>query len=85
MAMKENTKRILAFLQEHSEEDLTHNDVAAALELGPRQVIGSFNSFVKKAWGYREEAVVEIDGAAKTIKFLKLTEEGLAINVGELE
>ena len=85
MAMKDNTKRILVFLQENAGEDMTHNDVAEALDLGPRQVIGSFNSFVKKAWGYREEAVVDVDGAKKTIKFLKLTDDGLAVNVAELE
>lgn len=85
MAMKENTKRILVFLQENAGEDMTHNDIAEALELGPRQVIGSFNSFVKKGWGYREEATVEIEGAKKTIKFLKLSEEGMAVVVAELE
>ncbi|KFZ25969.1 MAG: hypothetical protein KQ78_01925 [Candidatus Izimaplasma bacterium HR2] len=85
MAMKENTKRILSFLQENASEDMTHNEVAEALELGPRQVIGSFNSFVKKGWGYRVEATVKIDGADKTIKFLKLNDEGLAVDVAALE
>ena len=85
MAMKENTKRILVFLQENNGEDMTHNDVAKHLDLGPRQIIGSFNSFVKKGWAYREEATAEIDGKNKTIKFLKLTDEGLAVVVAELE
>lgn len=83
--MKENTKRILVFLQENASEDMTHNEVAKALELGPRQVIGSFNSFVKKGWGYRIEATVKIDGTDKTIKFLKLNDEGLAVDVAALE
>jgi len=81
--MKESTKKILVFLQDNNGEDMTHNDVAKALNIGPRSVIGSFNSFVKKGWAYREEATVEIEGKEKTIKFLKLSEEGLAVVADE--
>lgn len=77
MAMKENSKAILTYLQENDGQDLTANDVAAALDLSAKSVNGSFTAFQKKDLGYREEAEVEMpDKSHKKVKYLRLTEKG---------
>jgi hypothetical protein len=78
--MKENTRRVLDYLKENQGADLTAADVAAALDLDPRSVNGSFTSFCKKGLGVREEAQVEKDGKYVDVKFLKLTDAGIAFD-----
>lgn len=80
--MKENTKAVFSYLKEHDGEKITNTDIAEALGLTPRQITGSVNSFVKKGWAQRSEAVnVELeDGTQKAVKFISLTEAGLAVN-----
>lgn len=80
-AMKENTKAILNYLKENNGEQITAQEIADALGLGVRSVIGSVNSFVKKEWAVRTEPVkVEIDGEKKDVRFISLTEAGLAVD-----
>ena len=69
-AMKENTKAIFMYLKEHNGEQITAQEIADALGLGVKSVIGSVNSFVKKEWAVRSEPV----------KFISLTEAGLAVD-----
>lgn len=79
MATSINTIRILNYLKEVNDQNVTADDVAEALGLTKKSVIGSFNSFVKKNIGYRiEEEVVNADGTKATIKYLKLNDEGMA-------
>lgn len=81
--MKENTKKVLTYLQEHDGEDLTAADVAEALDIPKKSVEGAFTSFCNKSkgWGYRQEAEAELsDGSHKAIKLLRLTEAGLAVD-----
>ncbi len=82
MAMKENSKRILNYLKEHDGEDLTAADVSAALGIEKRSVDGSFTSAIqKKGYGVRVPAEVELeDGSHKAVKYLKLTDEGFALD-----
>lgn len=82
MAMKENTKAIFNYLKEHNGEKLTNTDIADALGLTSKQVTGSVNSFVRKGWAQRSEAVnVELeDGTQKSVKFISLTEEGVTVD-----
>ena len=82
MAMKENTKAIFNYLKEHNGEKLTNTDIADALGLTSKQVTGSVNSFVRKGWAQRSDAVnVELeDGTQKSVKFISLTEEGLTVD-----
>lgn len=82
MAMKENSARILNYLKENTDKNLVAADVAEALELGVKQVDGSFTSAIqRKGYGYREEAEIELeDGKHKTIKYLRLTDAGLALD-----
>ena len=84
MAMKENTKTVITYLQGLAETDnVTAADVAAALNLEKRSVDGIFTSAIqRKGHGVRVAAEVELeDGTHKAVKFLKLTESGRALDV----
>lgn len=81
MAMKENSRNVLAFLKQHNGEELTSADVAEALGITKRSVDGSFTALQKKGLGVRTPAEVENpDGTHKPIKLLSLTAEGMAFN-----
>ena len=83
-AMKENTKKVITYLQGLSDSDnVTAADVADALGLEKRSVDGIFTSAIqRKNLGVREEAEIELDdGTHKKVKFLKLTDAGKAIDV----
>ena len=81
MAMTENSKKVLKFLQAHNGEDLTAADVSAALEIPKKSVDGIFTAFQKKDWGIRTPAEIELDtGGHKPIKLLSLTELGMSID-----
>ena len=81
-AMKENTRKVFEFLKTHNDKDLTAADVAEALELEKRQVDGIFTSALqRKQLGVRIEAERENDqGTHDKVKYLKLTEAGMAFN-----
>ena len=83
-AMKENTKKVIKYLQGLGTSDnVTAQDVADALGLEKRSVDGIFTSAIqRKALGLREEAEIELeDGTHKKVKFLKLTDAGYAVDV----
>ena len=82
MAMKPNTKAVIEYLQGQNGADLTAADVAEALGREKRQVDGIFTSAIQRQQvGFREEAEVEVeDGTHKKVKFLKLTEAGMALD-----
>lgn len=80
MAVSENSLKVISYLQGLKGADVTANDVAEALDLTGRQVNGIFTGAIqKKGLGIREDAdIVLEDGSHKTVKFLKLTETGMA-------
>lgn len=78
MALKENSLNILNYLKDNADKQLTCDDVAEALGLNKRSVVGSFNSFVKKGLGVRVDGEVETADGVKAVKFLTLTAAGLA-------
>lgn len=82
MAMKENSKKVLNYLKSVHGEDVTAADVAAACGLEKRQVDGIFTSALqRKGYGVRVPAEIELDdGTHKAVKFLKLTDTGLALD-----
>lgn len=82
MAMKENSKKVLNYLKEINGEDVTAADVANALKLEKRSVDGIFTSAIqRKGLGVRTPAEIELeDGTHKTVKFLSLTEAGMAFD-----
>lgn len=80
-AMKENTRKVFDYLKDNYGKDMTAADVAEALGLEKRSVDGSFTSFQKKGLGIREPAEVENpDGTHAKVKYLRLTEAGLAFD-----
>lgn len=81
--MKENTKKVITYLQNNDGKDLTAADVAEALGVDKKVVDGVFTSAIqRKDLGVRIPAEVELaDGTHKTIKFLKLNDDGMAIDV----
>jgi hypothetical protein len=82
MAMKENSKKIFMYLKDNHGANMTAQDVAEALGLEKRSVDGSFTSALqRKGLGIRVPAEVELeDGSHKQVKFLVLTETGLAFD-----
>lgn len=80
--MKENTRKVFDYLKENDGRDMTAADIAEALGLEKRQVDGIFTSaFQRKGLGVREPAEVELsDGSHQKVKFLRLTDEGLALD-----
>lgn len=80
MAMKENSKKVLAYLKSVNGQDVTAADVADALGLEKRSVDGIFTSAIqRKGLGIRTPAEIELaDGTHKAVKFLSLTDTGLA-------
>lgn len=84
MAMKENSKNVLNYLkgQNSAAVPVTSADVADALGLEKRQVDGIFTSAIqRKGLGVRVPAEVELeDGTHKQVKFLQLTDAGMAFD-----
>ena len=82
MAMKENSKKVLIYLKEINGANVTSADVAAELGLEKRQVDGIFTSAIqRKGLGLRTPAEIELeDGTHKAVKFLSLTDAGMAFD-----
>lgn len=82
MAMKENSVKVLNYLKEVNGQNVTAADVAEALGLEKRSVDGIFTSAIqRKGLGIRTAAEVELeDGTHKAVKFLSLTDEGMAFD-----
>ena len=82
MAMKENSKKVLEYLKTVAGQNVTAADVADALGLEKRSVEGIFTSAIqRKGLGVRTAAEIELeDGSHKAVKFLSLTEAGMAFD-----
>ena len=82
MAMKENTKRVFEYLKKVN-DNVTAADVADALGLEKKTVDGIFTSAIqKKGYGVRIPAEVELDdGSHRPVKFLKLTDAGMSLDL----
>lgn len=83
MAMSENSKKVLNYLKEvHGGDPVTAADVAEALDIPKRSVDGAFTSAIqKKGFGVRVPAEIELeDGTHKDVKFLELTDAGMAFD-----
>lgn len=82
MAMKENSVKVLNYLKKVNGQDVTAADVAEALGLEKRQIDGIFTSALqRKGLGVRVPAEIELeDGTHKAVKFLRLTDAGMAFD-----
>lgn len=85
--MKPGTRAVLTYLQQHPNDDITALELSEILNINRRSVDGSFTrGIVAKDWGYREEGEIQLaDGSHKTVKFFRLTDEGKAVNLDEIE
>ena len=82
MAMKESTRKVFDYLKTVNGQNVTAADVAEALGLEKRSVDGIFTSAIqRKGLGIRTPAEIELDdGTHKAVKFLSLTDAGLAFD-----
>ena len=82
MAMKENTRIIWDYIVANADKDITAQDIADATGLGVKSVNGIVTSaFQRKGLMERVSAEIECeDGTHKTVKFIRLTEAGLAFD-----
>lgn len=80
--MKENTRKVFDYLKANNGANMTAADVAEALGLTKKQVDGIFTSALqRKELGIRVPTEVELeDGSHATVKFLKLTDAGMAFD-----
>lgn len=87
MAMKENTKKVFEYLKGIGNDNVTAADVANILGLEKKSVDGIFTSAIqKKGYGVRVPTEVELDdGTHKTVKFLKLTDDGMALDLDQAD
>lgn len=82
MAMSENSAKVLNYLKGINGQNVTSADVAEELGLEKRQIDGIFTSAIqRKGYGVRVPAEIELeDGSHKQVKFLQLTDEGMAFD-----
>lgn len=83
MAMKENSKKVLNYLKSINGANVTAADVAEATGLEKRSVDGIFTSALqRKGYGVRVPGEIELeDGTHKAVKWLHLTDEGMALDL----
>ena len=79
--MSENSIRVISYLQENGNKNLTSQDVAEALDMSVATVNGVFTALSNKELGYRKEGTVT---GAIDVSFLAITEEGKAADTTEL-
>lgn len=84
--MKDSTKAVFKYLQENNNEDITAKALAEVLGLDAKVVNGAFTAAIqRKGYGYREEAEIKTDNGHEKVKFLKLTDAGLALDVDAVD
>ena len=80
--LKENSKKVLEFVKANDGKDITAADIAAGTGLEVRSVNGIVTSaFQRKGLMERIPAEIEVeDGSHKSVKFIRLTDEGKTFN-----
>ena len=79
--MTENSAKVFNYLKEHFGEQTTHQRIVADLGVSSPAVSGSVNGLVKKGFAVRtEEVEMDADGKEATVKYISLTDAGLAFD-----
>ena len=80
--LKENSKNVFNYVKENEGKNITAADIAEATGLEVRSVNGIVTSaFQRKGLMERIPAEVELeDGTHKSVKFIRLTEDGKAFD-----
>lgn len=82
MAMNENSRKVLDYVIAHDGETFTVNDIADALDMPWRSVSGTVTALARATKAHpdalleRVPAEIEIDGAIKSVNFVRATEAG---------
>ena len=80
--MGETVQKIMTYLTAEAGNNVTLDDMAAAIGIEKRSVNGSFNALVKKGLCARTSATIE---APVTVKYLVLTDAGVALDPNAAE
>ena len=80
--ISENGQKIMEYLKTVVGQNVTADDASEALGIEKRKFTGAFNALVKKELAVRNSAKVE---APVTVKYLVLTEQGLAFDPSDAE
>lgn len=88
--MTENSRKVFDYLRAHYGEKVTAQDVADALGVSLSAVTGSVNGLAstKKHPAYAIRTKVEVpaeDGKTAKVKYISLTEEGMAFDPDKAE
>jgi len=85
--LSENSLIVLNYVKENEASNITATDIAEGTGLSVRSVNGIVTSaFQRKGLMERIESEVELeDGTHKTVKFIKLTDEGRAFDPAAVE
>ncbi len=86
MALNANTLSIINYLKENKGEKILAADIAEELGLTVPQVTGSVNALQKKGLTKREPGKIKLeDDTTKAVKFISLTDDGLAFSPASAE
>lgn len=76
--LKENTIKIIEYVKSMKGQNITNNDIAEALGIPSRSVVGTITSMCKKGIMERVPAEIENDNGTHTpVKFIVMTDEGM--------
>ena len=79
--MTDNSRRVFNFLHDNYGTKLTNKDIADALGVSGPTVVGSVTGLCKKGYAVRtEEHVAGADGKEVVVKYISLTEDGMAFD-----
>ena len=79
--LKPNSRMIFDYVRANKDENISAADIAEATGLGVKSVNGSITAFTKKELMVRVPAEVQLeDGSHKQVKFIKMTDAGLAFD-----
>lgn len=69
---------VFNFMKSHPGEEMTKQAIAAELGVTVSTVVGATNWLLKNSYATEREESVEVDGKQKVVKYIKLTDAGLA-------
>jgi hypothetical protein len=80
--LKPNSRLVYDYVKAHNGEDMTAADIAEAVSLDVKQVNGIVTSaFQKKGLMERVPAEIQLeDGSHKAVKFIRMTDAGMAFD-----
>lgn len=88
--MTDNSRKVFDFLKDNYGKNITAQEAAAALGVSVNTVTGSVNGLCRTtkhpAYAVRKEVeVTDAEGKTSTVKYISLTEEGMAFDPTKTE